>query len=78
MPWGAEPLGRNERCTMNKIQINTKWCKKCGLCAKYCPKNVFDRDKLGGPIVARPEDCIGCMQCESRCPDFAIDVEKAQ
>jgi 2-oxoglutarate ferredoxin oxidoreductase subunit delta len=25
--------------------------------------------------VARPEDCIKCMLCELRCPDFAITVE---
>jgi 2-oxoglutarate ferredoxin oxidoreductase subunit delta len=24
--------------------------------------------------VARPEACIKCMQCELRCPDFAIKV----
>jgi 2-oxoglutarate ferredoxin oxidoreductase subunit delta len=24
--------------------------------------------------VARPDDCIKCMQCELRSPDFAIKV----
>jgi len=27
--------------------------------------------------VARPEDCIKCMQCELLCPDFAIKVHDA-
>ena len=25
--------------------------------------------------VARIDDCIDCMLCEIRCPDFAIEVE---
>ncbi|MBQ2096318.1 MAG: 4Fe-4S binding protein, partial [Firmicutes bacterium] len=28
---------------MKQIEINYKWCKKCGICAAFCPKNVFDR-----------------------------------
>ena len=59
---------------MRTISINEKYCKKCGICAAFCPKKVFDRDKLGMPIAARPEDCIGCRLCEMRCPDFAIEV----
>jgi 2-oxoglutarate ferredoxin oxidoreductase subunit delta len=31
---------------------------------------------VGGKCVAaRPDDCIKCMLCELRCPDFAITVE---
>lgn len=58
------------------ITINTVWCKKCGLCIYYCPKKVYDADILGAPIIARPEECIGCMICEHKCPDIAINVEK--
>jgi 2-oxoglutarate ferredoxin oxidoreductase subunit delta len=58
------------------LSINRKWCKRCGLCVHYCPKKVYDVDPLGAPIVARPRDCVGCTQCEVRCPDFAIAVEK--
>ena len=60
---------------MKTITINEKWCKKCGICAAFCPKRVFDRDEDGKPIAARPEDCIGCWLCEMRCPDFAVNVE---
>ena len=60
----------------NTITINTKWCKKCGLCISYCPKKVYDADFLGAPIIARIEDCIACNLCEVRCPDFAISVVK--
>ena len=61
---------------MNKITINGKWCKKCTICASFCPKKVFDVDEDGGPVVARPEDCIACRLCELRCPDFAVKVEE--
>lgn len=61
---------------MNKIEINRKWCKKCGLCAKYCPKNVYEIDFYSAPQVKNLEACIGCMVCENRCPDFAISVTK--
>jgi 2-oxoglutarate ferredoxin oxidoreductase subunit delta len=28
--------------------------------------------------AAKPEACIACMQCELRCPDFAIKVHKLE
>jgi 2-oxoglutarate ferredoxin oxidoreductase subunit delta len=56
------------------IKVNLKWCKGCEICVAYCPKNVLEME--GGKVkVARPEDCIKCMLCELRCPDFAITVE---
>jgi 2-oxoglutarate ferredoxin oxidoreductase subunit delta len=58
------------------VEINRKWCKKCGLCVSYCPKKVYDVDSLGAPMIARTGDCVGCLECEIRCPDFAIAVQK--
>jgi 2-oxoglutarate ferredoxin oxidoreductase subunit delta len=52
------------------------WCKRCGICSAFCPKNVIGRDEYGGPVFERPEDCIGCRFCELHCPDFAITVEE--
>ncbi|BAL81917.1 hypothetical protein SELR_02090 [Selenomonas ruminantium subsp. lactilytica TAM6421] len=31
---------------------------------------------MGKVVVAHPDDCIGCGQCELRCPDYAIFVDK--
>ena len=47
-------------------------CKGCGICTALCPKSVLDTDEAGNPVFARPDDCISCMLCELRCPDFAI------
>ena len=64
------------------IHINQNWCKGCYICIEACPKKVFDKasevsEKGFFPvIVARPEDCTTCLQCEMLCPDLAIDVKK--
>ncbi len=50
------------------------WCKSCGICAAFCPKNVIGRNDAGEPVIERPDDCIGCRFCEVHCPDFAITV----
>ncbi len=61
---------------MFKIEINQKWCKACGMCEGYCPKNVFDFDGEHIPTPTREADCIGCNMCVLRCPDFALEVTK--
>jgi len=58
-----------------KHKIFRQWCKACGLCTHFCPKGVIIADDLGKPIVAYPDNCIGCRLCEMLCPDFAIEVE---
>lgn len=58
------------------ITLYRDWCKRCGLCAAFCPVNVYDRDEQGYPVIARPEACIRCRLCEIRCPDFAITVDE--
>lgn len=56
------------------VDINYKWCKKCGLCAKYCPKQVYELDQFGKPLIVNESACIGCNLCVYRCPDFAINI----
>ncbi len=57
-----------------KIMLNR--CKGCGICAELCPKKVLVVNELEKIEAAHEENCIKCRQCELRCPDYAIFVEK--
>lgn len=54
--------------------INSEWCKGCGICVHFCPKNVLELDQEDKVLTARQTDCICCQLCELRCPDLAIEV----
>ena len=60
---------------LKKHSINREWCKGCGICAAFCPKNVLEMDEAEKAVAARQTDCICCRLCELRCPDLAIEIE---
>ena len=53
------------------LTINKEWCKGCGICVAFCPKQVLKIVKEKSEAV-NIEDCISCGLCELRCPDNAI------
>ena len=60
-----------------KLVVNTAWCKGCGICAAFCPREVLA--VVHGKIVAaNPDQCIHCGQCELRCPDYAIYIDSGE
>jgi 2-oxoglutarate ferredoxin oxidoreductase subunit delta len=54
------------------LTIFFHWCKACNICIAYCPQKVFDPDRDGKPVIARPLDCTQCAFCWTHCPDLAI------
>jgi 2-oxoglutarate ferredoxin oxidoreductase subunit delta len=62
------PLGR--------VIIYSKWCKQCGLCVAFCPRQVLGQTQDGSVLVVNPDDCTACRWCELHCPDFAITVKR--
>ncbi len=62
--------------TTGPVAVDLDLCKVCGICIELCPEHVFDRDRRGYPVIARPDDCTQCLLCELHCPDFAIAVQR--
>ena len=59
----------------SEITVKEARCKGCGICAEFCPKQVLEikKEKVR---IANADACIFCGQCELRCPDYAIFVDK--
>ena len=60
------------------INIYRDWCKACGICAAFCPRQCLSQDAEGNPVVEKAERCTGCRWCELHCPDFAICVREVE
>ncbi len=62
---------------VKSLEVDSDWCKGCGICVAFCPKNVLEleNDKV---VIKRRDDCIQCGQCELRCPDYAIYLEEVK
>lgn len=58
------------------IDIYKGWCKCCGICAAFCPRECIRQDMEGVPFIEDPDRCTGCGWCELHCPDFAISVHE--
>lgn len=69
-------LDPSRGANMNRVDVYKGWCKKCGICVAFCPRNVLSAGDDGFPTASNPEACTGCRWCEFRCPDFAIVVHK--
>lgn len=56
--------------------IDGERCKGCGICIEFCPKDVLENTIDEIPRAAKEDECVGCMMCQYRCPDLAIEVLK--
>ncbi len=59
-----------------QIDIFRDWCKSCGICSAFCPRQCIQLDESGSPFVKDSKLCSGCGWCEVHCPDFAISVRQ--
>ncbi len=59
-----------------EIDIFRDWCKSCGICAAFCPRQCLGLDENGAPVIKDAKRCTGCRWCELHCPDFAICVRE--
>ena len=65
---------KEKRGPRGRVRVFTNWCKGCGLCMAFCPRQVFEPDAEGRPEVTHPERCTACDWCRFHCPDLAITV----
>jgi len=62
------------------VWVDESRCKACDICVSVCPAGVLamrlePTSTLGSMVeIVNPQSCIGCMECELSCPDFAIYV----
>lgn len=63
-----------------QVYIIPERCKECGVCVKFCPRDVLciseQRNAKGYrfPEVSpgKEQDCVNCEFCTLVCPEFAI------
>ena len=67
-----------------RIKHDASLCVGCGLCAAFCPMDVYEmqpivregqEDATDTPVAVQPERCVGCKTCEGQCPVSAIRIE---
>ena len=56
-----------------RLELNSKWCKGCGICVAFCPRQVLAVEN-GKVHIVDLEKCVKCGSCESLCPDYAIYI----
>lgn len=62
------------------VWVDESRCKACDVCVSVCPAGVLamrqePHSTLGAMVeIIAENSCIGCMDCELSCPDFAIFV----
>lgn len=63
---------------MYVVAVDTEKCQACGDCVDNCPSELIvlaeENGKQYAMFTGNPDDCIGCLSCESVCDEGAITV----
>jgi 2-oxoglutarate ferredoxin oxidoreductase subunit delta len=54
-----------------ELNIHNEWCKGCGICVEFCPRDVLEVKK-GKSEIVKLENCVKCGICEKLCPDYVL------
>ncbi len=60
--------------TVIEVRVDSAWCKRCGICVHFCPRDVLVSDEHNLPRVQALDRCTACRLCQYLCPDLAIEV----
>lgn len=55
------------------FSVDVSKCERCFDCVTSCPRGVFEEGELH-PILARPEECMGCGVCLAVCRPHGIRI----
>jgi 2-oxoglutarate ferredoxin oxidoreductase subunit delta len=66
-----------EKAGEKKPVFDSARCKRCGICAHFCPFDAIALNEDGTPYLAKPEACTSCRLCQDMCPDWAIRLAAA-
>jgi 2-oxoglutarate ferredoxin oxidoreductase subunit delta len=67
----TDPAGKD-------ISFYHSWCKRCGNCLAFCPRQALETDAWGYPRLAEEGRCSRCGLCEMLCPDLAISLGEGE
>lgn len=59
---------------MHNFEVDREKCISCGLCVQDCLFSLLQLEE-GCPVLAHPEQCIGCLHCFAVCPQGAITMD---
>lgn len=68
----AGPIGRLNRLTRMRPQVDKSLCTGCGTCVDECPAGALDLEESYPQVD--PDKCIVCFCCQEKCPERAIEL----
>lgn len=68
---GGSRSGKQQMHSDALPRIKPEKCRRCGLCAQWCPAGAIS---IGKETVLNPDACLGCGECVVTCPRNAVTI----